>query len=100
MGVPSQMTTVAGPVHYKRQYTLWVLIVLVIFCWPAAIIYYFTREKVPVQELHTYASTMQPGPAAPAGPTGAAPACPRCGKPTTWIAQYGRYYCTTDQQYV
>jgi hypothetical protein len=31
----------------KRKYTLWVLILLVIVCWPAAIVYYFTRPKVP-----------------------------------------------------
>jgi hypothetical protein len=40
-----------GPVVYKRKFTLWLLIVLVIICWPAAIIYYFTRPKVPVQEM-------------------------------------------------
>jgi len=39
-----------------------------------------------------------PPPAAPAAP--AAPMCPRCGKPTTYIAQYGRYYCYSDNQYV
>jgi len=45
---------VAGPVQYKRKYTLWVLILLVILCWPVAIIYYFTRDKVPVAEYQTY----------------------------------------------
>ncbi len=29
-----------------------------------------------------------------------APLCPRCGRPGTYIAQYGRYYCYTDQQYL
>lgn len=29
-----------------------------------------------------------------------APLCPACGKPTTYIAQYGRYYCYTDARYV
>jgi amino acid transporter len=28
------------------------------------------------------------------------PACPRCGRPTVYVAQYSRYFCTTDQQYV
>jgi hypothetical protein len=37
-------------------------------------------------------------PAPPAAP--AAPICPKCGQPTTYIAQYGRYYCYTDKQYV
>jgi len=42
-----------------------------------------------------------PPPAAPAAaPQAAAPFCPKCGKPTTFIAQYGRYYCYTDNQYV
>lgn len=36
-------------------------------------------------------------PAAPAGP---APNCPKCGRPATWVAQYSRYYCYTDSQYV
>jgi len=43
-----------------------------------------------------------PAPAAPA-PVQAAPAtplCSKCGKPTTYIAQYGRYYCYTDNLYV
>jgi len=39
-----------------------------------------------------------PGPAAPPGQ--AAPFCAKCGKPTTFIAQYGRYYCYTDNLYV
>jgi hypothetical protein len=39
-----------------------------------------------------------PPPPAPAAPQ--APACPKCGQPTTWVAQYGRYYCYTDKQYV
>jgi hypothetical protein len=37
-------------------------------------------------------------PAAAPGP--ATPVCPKCGKPTTYIAQYGRYYCYTDATYV
>ena len=37
-------------------------------------------------------------PGAAAVPTG--PACPRCGRPSVWVAQYSRYFCTTDQQYL
>jgi len=37
------MTEIEGE---KRQYNLGILILLVILCWPAAIIYYFTRPKV------------------------------------------------------
>jgi hypothetical protein len=36
--------------------------------------------------------------AAPAPP--AAPICPKCGRPATWVAQYNRWYCYTDQQYL
>jgi hypothetical protein len=36
-----------------------------------------------------------PAPGAPA-----AGMCPKCGKPATWVAQYNRWYCYTDQQYV
>jgi hypothetical protein len=47
-----------------------------------------------------------PAPAAPPPPpmapvaAPAAPVCPVCGQPTTYIAQYGRYYCYTDSRYV
>jgi len=44
------------------------------------------------------------GPAAPGqNPTSSAPpipSCPSCGQPGTYIAQYGRYYCYTDKQYL
>jgi hypothetical protein len=39
-----------------------------------------------------------PAPAPPAAP--AAPNCAKCGRPTTYIAQYGRYYCYADNLYV
>ncbi len=41
-----------------------------------------------------------PPPPAPAAAAPAAPLCAKCGKPTTYIAQYGRYYCYTDNLYV
>lgn len=99
-----------GPIVYKRKYTLWVLVVLILFCWPAAIIYYFTRDKVPVQEMQTYAVPAQApqpmaspayGAASPpsAGVGAAAPACKNCGKPTTFMPQYNRYYCYSCAQY-
>ena len=56
-----------------------------------------------------YAPAYAPPPAAPAAapPPAAAPAaapaapfCAKCGKPTTYIPQYGRYYCYTDNLYV
>ncbi len=47
---------------------------------------------------------MQPAPVAappPAAPAAPAPViCPKCGRPATFIPQYNRYYCYTDQQYV
>lgn len=48
---------------------------------------------------------VQPMPAQPMAPPAApmptaAVICPRCGKPATYIPQYNRYYCYTDQQYV
>jgi uncharacterized protein DUF973 len=36
----------------------------------------------------------------PAAPAAAAPTCPKCGQPGTWVAQYSRWYCYTDQQYL
>jgi hypothetical protein len=73
-----QTTMVGGPVEYKRKYTLWILVVLIILCWPIAIIYYFTREKVPVQEFQAYATA--PPPVAPLPATaGGERFCPACG---------------------
>lgn len=86
---------VPGPVRYTRKYTLWVLILLVIVCWPAAILYYFTRDKVPVQEFQTYAAP----PAAYGPPAGGTPSasgrfCPACGAPNaagvTFCAHCGK----------
>ena len=39
--IPSQSLSAEG----SREYRLWLLILLVIFVWPVAIIYYFTRKK-------------------------------------------------------
>ena len=86
MSGPSQFVQVPGPVKYKRQYTLWILILLVIVCWPAAIIYYFTRDKVPVQEFQAYQAPAgmpaygAPPPQAPAAGAGGR-FCPACGAP-------------------
>jgi hypothetical protein len=45
-----------------------------------------------------YAPAPAPAPAPMAAP--AIPVCPKCGRPATYIAQYQRYYCYTDQLYV
>lgn len=50
-----------------------------------------------------YVAPVAPAPAAmaaPPPPPPAGPSCPKCGNPTTYVAQYGRYYCFTDKQYV
>jgi hypothetical protein len=31
---------------------------------------------------------------------GAVPNCPRCGSPLQFVAQYQRWYCTRENQYV
>ena len=82
-----------GPVEYKREYALWLLILLVLICWPAAVVYYFTRPKVPV-------TTLQP--TGYAAPSAMAPTmtCPTCGKPANYIQQYNRYYCQAEQKYI
>jgi hypothetical protein len=41
-----------------------------------------------------------PAPPPPAPGAQAAPFCGTCGKPTTYIPQYGRYYCYDCKQYV
>ncbi len=46
------------------------------------------------------ATSSAPAMAAPAGAAAVAPICPTCGQPGTYVAQYGRYYCWTDKQYL
>jgi hypothetical protein len=47
------------------------------------------------------APPVAPAPAAAPAPGGATPPnCPTCGKPTTYISQYGRYYCYSCSKYV
>jgi hypothetical protein len=41
-----------------------------------------------------------PAPPPPAPGAQAAPNCPTCGNPTTYVPQYGRYYCYNCKQYV
>lgn len=41
---------------------------------------------------------MAPTPGAAPSPS-VAPNCPKCGQPTTWVAQYQRYYCYSCSQY-
>ena len=48
------------------------------------------------------AAAAMPEPASPS-PSAAAPpvpTCPSCGRPTAYIAQYGRYYCYSCARYV
>jgi len=49
------------------------------------------------------ASPQVTAPQAAAQPTQQAqssPRCPTCGNPLTWIPQYKRWYCYTDQKYI
>jgi hypothetical protein len=43
---------------------------------------------------------VQAPPPAAAAPATPPPFCSKCGSPTTYIAQYGRYYCYNDRIYV
>jgi hypothetical protein len=80
VSAPGQYVQVPGPVEYRREYTLWILILLIIICWPVAIIYYFTRDKVPVQKLTTYSAPVQPAwSGAPPAAAGGTRFCPSCG---------------------
>lgn len=73
------MTGSAGPVEHRRKYELWILILLVLFCWPAAIIYYFTRPEVAVQELPNYTGPIRDPQAMPPGVATNSRFCPYCG---------------------
>ena len=37
----------------ERKYSLGILIILLLLCWPAALIYYFTRPKVKAEPMRT-----------------------------------------------
>lgn len=60
------------------------------------------RNAAAVSPGATSAATMPAPPAPPVTPVAApaAPDCANCGKPTTYIAQYGRYYCYSCGRYV
>gem|GEM_PF-646946 len=87
----------------KREYNLAILILLVLLCWPAAIVYYFTRPKVTAKPTRIcsgcgrqipaeysvcpYCGRSMVGPTFGATPTATAPIaqpsgtkfCPNCG---------------------
>jgi len=69
----------------KREYSMGVLIILILLCWPAALIYYFTR---PVRKSSV--------PVPPPGWQN----CPTCGAPLRYIQQYQKWYCDKEQKYV
>jgi hypothetical protein len=77
---------------------------------PAPATPYAQPAAAPAYSPPVMAPTPTPAPATPpmaappmpaaAPPPPAVPNCARCGRPTTYIAQYGRYYCYSCQQYV
>jgi len=60
-------------VEEKRQYSLAILIILLLFCWPAALLYYFTRPRVKTTPTRTCLGC---GMAIPQTYN----VCPHCGK--------------------
>lgn len=101
----------------KREYNLAVLIILLILCWPAALIYYFTRPKVkskpmricpgcgrqiPVEyQVCPYCGRSvtftppPPTPAATAAPSVGGRFCPHCG---AQVSQTARFCPTCGKQ--
>ena len=59
-----------------------------------------TPGGVPTPLTSPSAGAPPPPPPDPAAAPPVAPFCTKCGRPTTYIPQYGRYYCYTDQLYV
>jgi hypothetical protein len=61
-------------------------------------------QQQPMQTMQpTQPMMQQPMASMPSAAPAATPApviCPKCGKPATYIPQYNRYYCYTDQMYV
>ena len=81
---------------FKGSYV--VLILLLICCWPAALVYFFMKYT-------EIALGMPPQPYpqqqqyAPQQPAPAAGVCPTCGGPLTFVPQYNRNYCYKCQKY-
>jgi uncharacterized membrane protein len=61
---------------------------------------YAPQYAAPPQQYTAPAPVAPPPPAPPPVAAPAAPNCAKCGRPTTYIAQYGRYYCYADNLYV
>jgi len=86
---------------------LWIRSSYVIIAGAAIIIYYLYRPHVKAffgkGGTYTPPATPQTPPAPPPPPpqqiVQQTPICSRCGKPLTYIEQYGRWYCYTDQRY-
>ncbi len=62
---------------------------------------YYTPQPMPYGYPPQPAAPGQPAPSVPPVTPGAyaPPACPVCGSPLTWVAQYGRWFCTRCQAY-
>jgi hypothetical protein len=59
---------------------------------------YTAQPMQPMQPMQQPMAPMMAPPGAAAAPAGVI--CPKCGKPATFVPQYNRYYCYTDQMYV
>ena len=68
----------------EREYNLAILVILLLLCWPAALIYYFTRPTKPSSYPYGSSSYQQPDSStqAPLGGTQVA-YCPHCGNKIT-----------------
>jgi hypothetical protein len=99
--------------------TIVVIVVVVVIVALVAIVLYTRRRRQAASMGTPPAAASVSGPSGPMSPMSPAPAgiaapatlpppmsappapvCPHCGQPGTYIAQYGRYYCYTDKQYL
>jgi hypothetical protein len=65
----------------ERDYNLAILVILLLLCWPAALIYYFTRPMKPTPYPYGAPPYQQPGASTQAPFGGAQVAyCSQCGK--------------------
>jgi len=56
-------------------------------------------KRIVDQGFMAYLSTKTPRPS-PSQPAVGAQLCPTCGQPSTFIQQYGRWYCTNCKKYL
>lgn len=109
----SAITSSGGSSSSSFPWATLIILLVVVVVAILAVVMVLRRRRHPPAAMSAGASAAPMGapsgpPSGPSGPGGpsasggtpAALVCPTCGQAGTYIAQYGRYYCYNDKQYL